>query len=101
MNSIRNNHQTNVYPIKDNPFEWLSIDKNHKLYALKTDANLYLKRLHADGMKMQTRKKYMVSINHLLDISSKTENQNSFNEESVNLLFNTTTLETFSFSSFT
>lgn len=90
INSIRANHQTNSYPMKKDPFEWLSINENHKLYNLKTDANLYLKRLHAEGMKTQTRKKYMVSINHLFKyIILEQDNHTSFDENSVNLFFDT------------
>ncbi len=90
INSIRVNTQTNTYAIKNDPFEWLSIDEPHKLFDLKTDANLYLKRLHADGMKTATRKKYMVSINHLLRyIIKEQEALEKFNEDSVNKLFDT------------
>ncbi|PHO10785.1 hypothetical protein CPG37_02775 [Malaciobacter canalis] len=95
-NSIRKNPQTIVYDMKKDPFEWLSIDKTHKLFSLKTDANLYLQRLYIDGIKTATRKKYMVAINHMFKyIIKEQEDFDTFDENTVNSMFDVNNKNTF------
>lgn len=87
-NSIRVKAQSNIYNMKDDPFEWLSIENNHKLFTLKNDANLYLKRLYADGLKTITCKKYMVGINHMFRyIIDEQSDYDIFDTSYVNKMF--------------
>lgn len=96
INSGRKNTQSNFYDMQDDPFSWLTIEKDHKLFQLKTDANLYLKRLCSDGLSLATRKKYMVSINHYFRyILLKQDTELIFSESSVNKSFDINNKENF------
>jgi hypothetical protein len=88
-NSIRTNIQSTIYDMKDTPFEWLNITESHKLFPIKLDANLYLKRLHTDGVSIATRKKHMVALNHMFRyVLNEQKNSEFFDENSINLMFN-------------
>ena len=88
LNSIRKSSLALVYDMKEDPFEWLSIDSTHKLSSLKNDANLYLKRLYVDGLTLVTRKKYMVSINHIFKyILQEQETFDLIDDNSINNMF--------------
>lgn len=95
-NSIRINPQSIVYDMKKDPFEWLSIESSHKLFYLKNDANLYLRRLYSDGVTTSTCKKYMVALNHMFRyILKEQESHEVFNENSVNSMFDINNENTF------
>ena len=86
-NSVRKSQQKNSYEMQ-NPFGWLDVEPENKLYQIKQDALEYLEKLKADGLQLGTIKKNMVALNILLRfLVSMKINSGEINEEFIKTLY--------------